>query len=123
MNADFDAVSRLVSRYAVAFHTGDSDGLARMFHESCVLRTSQEGKITDFTLVNWLDHVASRASPASQGHTLDVRLRGIDFAGPDCAYAIVEMTVPGTHFVDCLHILRTQAGWQIAGKIFQATQR
>lgn len=123
MSEDFEAVSRLVTDYAVAFHAGDTAGLRHMFQDGCILRTSREGTIAEFALAAWLDHVDGRPSPASQGHPLDFRLRGIDFAGQYCASAVVEMTVPATHFVDCLHLLRAEGGWRIVGKVFQATPR
>ncbi|MGO4836146.1 nuclear transport factor 2 family protein [Rhizobiaceae sp. 2RAB30] len=120
MNEDIAGASRVVADYAKAFHEGDTNALRAIFLPGCVLRTVRGGALAEFPLDTWLDHVARRPSPASLGHPSEVRLRGIDFAGPDCAAAVVEMTIPGTGFVDCLQLLRIDGRWHVAGKVFHA---
>jgi len=123
MKTDFAAVEETVIRYVTAFHEGDADELRTLFLPGCTLRSAKDGAITEYALSDWLAHVAGRPSPASLGHPLEHRMRGIEFAGPECASAIVEMAVPATTFVDCLHLLRSEGMWRIAAKTFHAQAR
>jgi hypothetical protein len=120
MTSDFAGISETVDNYARAFHAGDIDRLRALFFPSCVLRSIRDEAIAEYSVGDWLAHLGTRQSAAASGSKLDYAIRSIDFAGPDCAAVIVEMSVPGTRFTDGLHLLREQSSWRIVAKTFHA---
>ena len=117
---DFAGVAETAGRYAIAFHAGAVEQLNTLFLPGCTLRSARDGTIAEYALTDWLSHVGGRPSPEALGHALDYKVRGIDFAGSQCASVIIEMSVPGTLFVDCLHLVRAAGEWRIVAKTFHA---
>ena len=118
MSTSKSDVEQTVKAYATAFHTGDIEDLRAIFLPDCKLQFLQSGELKVFTANVWIDLVASRKSSSELGHSEVSTITQLDFAGPDCASATLEMIAPPTRFVDQLHLLRINDDWRIVAKTF-----
>ncbi len=67
-----------------------------------------------------VDRVTSRESCSSQGAPRTDKIVSIDFSGPNSALAMVELSIPGTDFIDFLSLLKIGGRWRIIAKTHHA---
>lgn len=114
----YGRVSEAVMRYARALHEGDVATLREIFDPICHLHGLGEGpRTTAEPRDAWLARVATRPSPASQGHIPQAIIRSIDVHGP-MATVRLYVAVGTKHFEDSLTLLRLGETWQIVSKTF-----
>ncbi|MGF1608289.1 MAG: nuclear transport factor 2 family protein [Kiloniellales bacterium] len=117
-HADFAGVTAALQDYFDGIHEGDVEKLRGVFAPTANLYSSAGGDLEELSLAQYLERVAGRPSPASQGQTRTDRIVAIDFSGPDSAIAKVELSVPPRHFVDLLTFLRLDGRWRIVCKAY-----
>jgi 4-oxalocrotonate tautomerase len=113
------AVEALLAQYFDAVHRGDAASLRRVFHPGAHLYSAPGGRFADVPLEAWLEAVASRPSPASQGEAPSGRVLATDLSGPDCAFAKVSLRVGALRGTDYLTLLCLDGGWRIVSKTYR----
>ena len=67
-----------------------------------------------------VDRVTSSESCSSQGAPRTDKIVSIDFSGPNSALAMVELSIPGSDFIDFLSLLKIGGRWRIIAKTHHA---
>jgi hypothetical protein len=118
MPADFGAISELLQTYFDGLYLSDAERLRRVFHPAARYVCATEEKLVDLGMAEYLPIVAARPSPASRGEARRDRIVGIEFAGPNTAFARVNCAIGPKHFTDFLTLIRTDGAWRIIAKVF-----
>lgn len=119
MTTDIADVHEAVQAYLDALHDGNADALARIFAPGSALHASAEGKAASLPLDPWLERVRGRTSARDSGHAPENRIHSIEVVD-DMAMAKVSSAFRPKRFTDFLSLVRTDDGWRIVAKTYQA---
>src|SRR5829696_7971706 len=123
MTNERKAIEEVVQTYLDGLYEGDTQKLARVFHETSALTGDIDGKLTIVPRDKWLDAVKNRPSPKSQNLSRHDEILEIDIAGPTTAFVKVKCAIPPRFFTDYLSFLKIDGRWQVAQKIYAADTR
>ena len=123
MTNERKAIEEAVQTYLDGLYEGDTQKLARVFHETSALTGDIDGKLTIVPRDKWLDAVKNRPSPKSQNLSRHDEILEIDIAGPTTAFVKVKCAIPPRFFTDYLSLLKLDGRWQVAQKIYAAETR
>ena len=123
MTNERKAIEEVVQTYLDGLYEGDTQKLARVFHETSALTGDIDGKLTIVRRDKWLDAVKNRPSPKSQNLSRHDEILEIDIAGPTTAFVKVKCAIPPRFFTDYLSFLKIDGRWQVAQKIYAADTR
>ena len=123
MTNERKAIEEVVQTYLDGLYEGDTQKLARVFHETSALTGDIDGKLTIVRRDKWLDAVKNRPSPKSQNLSRHDEILEIDIAGPTTAFVKVKCAIPPRFFTDYLSFLKIDGRWQVAQKIYAAETR
>ena len=115
---DVASLSDAVQTYFEALHEGDTSKLKEVFLPEANLYAVVDNELKCLPISDYIELVAGRASPASQGHEPSGELVSLDFSGPTSAIAKVKVAVPPTQFVDFLNFLKIDGRWRIVTKVY-----
>ncbi|MCA3594965.1 MAG: nuclear transport factor 2 family protein [Methylobacterium sp.] len=120
---DIAALEALAKTYLDGLHEGDAGKLGSVFLPTSALTQVVEGKVSITPCATWLERVASRPSPKSQGLERDDHVLSIDVVGPDLAHLKIKCAIPPRYFTDLLSCLKVEGQWQVAQKVFMTETR
>ncbi len=120
---DIKAIEEVVWTYLDGLYEGDTAKISTAFHENSHLYSQAEGKLTDVPRAKWLEIIAGRPSPKSQGMPRTDRIVSIDLSGPQTAFVKVECAIPPRYFTDYLTLLKLDGGWRIVSKTYRTDTR
>ena len=123
MTNERKAIEEVVQTYLDGLYEGDTQKLARVFHETSALTGDIDGKLTIVRRDKWLDAVKNRPSPKSKNLSRHDEILEIDIAGPTTAFVKVKCAIPPRFFTDYLSFLKIDGRWQVAQKIYAADTR
>ena len=123
MQDDVTALEALAKTYFDGLYEGDGDKLASIFLPTSALTHVADGKVSITPRATWLERVASRPSPKSQGLERDDHVLAFDVVGPDLAHLKVNCAIPPRYFTDLLSCLKVDGRWQVAQKVFMTETR
>jgi hypothetical protein len=123
MTPDIKAIETVVWTYLDGLYEGDTAKLQSAFHESSHLYSQAEGRLADVPRAKWMEMVAGRASPKSQGLKRTDRIVSIDLSGPETAFVKLECSIAPRYFTDYLTLLKLNEGWRIVSKTFRTDTR
>ena len=123
MTNERKAIEEAVQTYLGGLYEGDTQKLARVFHETSALTGDIDGKLTIVPRDQWLDAVRNRPSPKSKNQARHDEILQIDIAGPTTAFVKVKCALPPRFFTDYLSFLKIDGRWQVAQKIYAAETR
>ena len=123
MTNERKAIEEVVQTYLDGLYEGDTQKLARVFHETSALTGDIDGKLTIVPRDQWLAAVKNRPSPKSQNLSRHDEILEIDIAGPTTAFVKVKCAIPPRFFTDYLSLLKLDGRWQVAQKIYAAETR
>lgn len=112
------AVAEVLGRYFDGLHHSDAALLGQVFHPQAHYMSASDGSLRHLDMAQYFPIVASRPSPASQGHARTDRIVSLEFAGPVTVFAKVECSIPPKAFVDFLTLVKLDGAWRIVGKVF-----
>jgi Putative lumazine-binding len=118
MTNERKAIEEAVQTYLDGLYEGDTQKLARVFHETSALTGDIDGKLTIVPRDKWLDAVKNRPSPKSKNLSRHDEILEIDIAGPTTAFVKVKCAIPPRFFTDYLSLLKVEGRWQVAQKVF-----
>ena len=123
MTNERKAIEEAVQTYLDGLYEGDTQKLARVFHETSALTGDIDGKLTIVPRDKWLEAVKNRPSPKSQNLSRHDEILEIDIAGPTTAFVKVKCAIPPRFFTDYLCFLKIGGRWQVAQKVFATDLR
>ena len=115
---EFAEIAAALSDYFDGIYESDTSKLDLIFHAEGQLTSVTEGDLIYMSKQDYLELVAGRASPASQGMKRFDKIVAIDIAGSGAATAKVECAVPPKYFTDLLTMIKVDDKWQIINKTF-----
>lgn len=118
MTAEFDAIAELLQTYFDGLYLSDAERLRGVFHPAARYVCATDEKLVDLGMAEYLPIVAARPSPASRGEARRDRIVGVEFAGPNTAFARVNCAIGPKYFTDFLTLIRTDGAWRIIAKVF-----
>ena len=120
MDLGLNEVKATLSDYFDGIYDSSEDKLRSAFHPDAHIYSATDGTLADFPLDTFVDRVTSRESCSSQGAPRTDKIVSIDFSGPNSALAKVELSIPGTDFVDFLSLMKIDGRWRIIAKTYHA---
>ena len=112
-------IMTLWSEYREGIYEGDSDRLARIFHESAnMVNVGADGLVVT-PIRKYFDAVRNRAVPKAIGAARRERLISIAIPAEDSAVLTATILVMGKNFTDQLALMKVQGKWQIVLKTYQ----
>lgn len=110
---DYDEILNLLNRYFDGLYDGDVEALRDIFHNDAWLKGNDYRKTRD----EWLEAVASRPIPRSEGMAYNFNVLSLEIVG-DQAMAKVDVPLLAAHFIDYLGLLKESGQWKIVSKMF-----
>jgi hypothetical protein len=123
MAGDIDAIEKVVWTYLDGLHEGDTDKLAKAFHDVSHLYSMEKGGVADLPRAKWFEFVKGRPSAKSRGLARTDRIISIDLSGPETAFVKLECSIHPRYFTDYLLLLKLEEGWRIVSKSFRTDTR
>ncbi len=123
MLKDIAALEALAATYLDGLYEGDAAKLGSVFLPTSALAQAVDGKVSITPCATWLERVATRPSPKSQGLERDDHVLAIDVVGPDLALLKIKCAIPPRYFTDLLSCLKVDGQWQVAQKVFMTETR
>ena len=120
MDLGLNDVKATLVDYFDGIYESSEDKLRNAFHPDAHIYSATDGTLADFPLDAFVDRVTSRKSCSSQGAPRTDKIVSIDFSGPNSALAKVELSIPGTDFVDFLSLMKIDGRWRIVAKTYHA---
>ncbi len=120
MDLGLNDIKATLAVYFDGIYESSEDKLRSAFHPDAHIYSVIDGTLADFPLGTFVDRVTSRVSCSSQGAPRTDKIVSIDFSGPNSALAKVELSIPGTDFVDFLSLMKIDGRWRIIAKTYHA---
>ena len=121
MDPELNEVKATLADYFDGIYESSEDKLRSAFHPNAHIYSATHGTLVDSPLDAFVDRVTSRRSCSSQGAPRTDKIVSIDFSGPNSALAKVELSIPGTDFVDFLSLMKIDGRWRIIAKTYHAS--
>ncbi len=118
MDARYAEVVEALQVYFDGLYHSDTIRLAKVFHPDAVYVCPTDKPLRQLTMAEYFPIVDARPSPAGLGEPRADRIIGIEFGGPDMAFARVELSIGPKFFTDFLAFVRTDGNWRIISKVF-----
>lgn len=116
--AALQEVAGLLQRYFDGLYQSDAESLERVFDPDAVYACATTEPFVCLRMETYLPMVAARPSPASRGEARQDEILGIEFAGPNTAFAKVKCAIGPKRFTDFLTLVRVDGRWRIIAKVF-----
>jgi hypothetical protein len=110
-------IEATVQSYIDGFLGRDTALLNRAFHQDAKLMACDQGAIAATPVADWFVKIDERRRAGGAAPTATSRVVGIDQHG-DAAVARVHLVFKEYEYTDYLALLKTEAGWKIATKIY-----
>ncbi len=110
---DFAQIEKILVCYFEGLYRGDVNKLSSIFHNDAWLKSPHRRR----SLQQWLQDVAKRESPESQGRSFDFRVLAIDLV-QDQAFAKIYCPLFDFEYIDFLGLLKENNKWLIVNKMF-----
>jgi hypothetical protein len=123
MAGAIEAIEKVVWTYLDGLHEGDTDKLAKAFHDVSHLYSMEKGGVADLPRAKWFEFVKGRPSAKSRGLARTDRIISIDLSGPETAFVKLECSIHPRYFTDYLLLLKLEEGWRIVSKSFRTDTR
>jgi hypothetical protein len=107
----------VVDRYFKGLYTGDVALLRTIFHPQAVLFGEVKGQPYLKPIAEYLEIVASRASPRDLGEPFQMEVLAVEVLDT-VAYARVHSPMLGGNYFDYLALVRQDDRWLIVNKLF-----
>ena len=120
MDLGLNDVKATLADYFDGIYESSEEKLRSAFHPDAHIYSATDGTLVDFPLDAFIDPVTSRQSCSSQAAPRTDKIVSIDFSGPNSALAKVELSIPGTDFVDFLSLMKIDGRWRIIAKTYHA---
>ncbi|WP_457320189.1 nuclear transport factor 2 family protein [Roseateles sp. P5_E11] len=114
---DREELLALLQRYFDGLYRGDVDLLAQVFHPQARLYGEVSGQVLLRDVEPYLQVVAKRASPQSQGETQRMQLQALRIDG-SVALATARCQMLGFDYLDQLSLLKDGGRWSIVAKLY-----
>lgn len=116
---EHEKVRCTVQNYVDGYIQKDTDLLRRTFSEGAKLMSVDNGNISEVLCSDWFLKLEERkksgvVTPAATSQIMSIQQTG------NAAIASVRLTFPTFSFTDYLSLLKTNLGWRIVGKIYEA---
>lgn len=111
------AVLELIESYFESIYKGDAVGLANVFHPSAQVTDCSLGYFRARSAAEYVNAVASRESPHSQGEARSMKVLNIEVLG-NVASVTTQLEMLGQHYYNVLSLLPDHAGWRVVHKVF-----
>lgn len=119
---DYSGVTAALEIYLDGLYESDTARLRQVFHPDARYVTVSGADYLHLDMPAYFAVVDRRPSPASRGEARHDRIAGIEFAGPDTAFARVQCAIGPKRFTDFLTLIRPEkqpeGAWQIISKVF-----
>jgi hypothetical protein len=119
ISATRDAIAAKLQSYIDAARAGDGTRMRDAFLETAHIRGSYGGKPVDWTVSEFCD-VSDKGGPAAE---LASRIVTIDHSGTAAMARLEAENWRGTRYTDFFALLKIDADWRIASKVFFAHSR
>lgn len=113
-----DEIRAFLNKYFDVLQNQDMALFDQVFHQSCVLYSSQDGHTVVRPYQAYRDMVQGRASPASVNAPRHDQIMMIDVLSDEMALAKVELRLFDNIMVDYLNINKVDGQWIIMAKHF-----
>jgi len=123
MATEIEAIEKVVWTYLDGLYEGDTDKLARAFHEVSHLYSLDDGGVSDVPRAKWFEFVKGRPSAKSRGLKRTDRVMSIDLSGPETAFVKLECSIHPRYFTDYLTLLKLKDGWRVVSKTYRTEMR
>lgn len=120
MDLGLNDVKATLADYFDGIYDSSEEKLRSAFHPDAHIYSAIDGTLADYSLNAFVNRVTSRKSCSSQGAPRTDKIVSIDFSGPNSALAKVELSIPGTNFVDFLSLMKIDGRWRIIAKTYHA---
>jgi putative lumazine-binding protein len=107
-----------VDLYFQALHECDLDKFDRVFHSSCNLFDTDDGKLTVVPIADYRRVIAERVSPMSKGQARDDALISADFLSNGISVTKVRLRIHDKVFVDQLSWAYVDGTFMIVAKLW-----
>jgi len=121
--SDLNDIEQALQTYFDGMYEGNTDKLAKVFHDVAHLFGVTDGKLTDWSRAHWFDVVKSRQSPQQLDLQRNDWVVQIDLSSPTTAFAKVYCQIPPRYFTDYLTFVKLADGWRIVSKTFHTETR
>ena len=112
---DANEIKEVIQAYFDADYAGDSDGMAKVFHDgSHLYGLGADGELLDWPKEKFL-HVLAKGKPEYPRYN---EILSIDFTGDDTAVARVKIRVEDIIYTDILSFLRLNGKWGVMAKVY-----
>ncbi|MFM0316266.1 nuclear transport factor 2 family protein [Paraburkholderia nemoris] len=112
------ALVEAVDLYFQALHECDLEKFDRVFHSSCSLFDTDDGKLTVVPIADYRRVIAERVSPMSKGQARDDTLISADFLSADTALTKVRLRIHDKVFIDHLNWAYVDGSFMIVAKLW-----
>lgn len=119
---DFPGVLELLRDYYDGLYHLDFDKLAEVFSPSAHYATASNGELVALGIDAYLERLAQRTAPATDGTPYGYTVHSVAFAGSTAAMAEVHCSLFDHDYVDFLSLVRLDDRWRIQAKVFHGTE-
>jgi hypothetical protein len=120
MDQGLDDVRATLSDYFDGIYDGSEDKLRSAFHPNAHIYAATGGALIDYPLDDFVALSTGRDRSGADRPPRTDKIIAIDFAGATSASAKVELSIPGTDFVDFLSLMKIDGRWRIIAKTYHA---
>lgn len=114
----YQEIATALEDYFDGLYHGDTAKMRKIFMPQAHLFCAVDTPMLDWSLDKYMEVMAGRESPASQGKPRHDRILSIDVVGPQTAIAKVECAIPPRYFTDLLTMVKVDGAWRIINKTF-----
>ena len=112
----FIEITAILTDYFAGIYEGNTEKLDRVFHPEGQLSCVTDGYLNLVNKTKYLEIVANREPPESQGSHRYDKIISINMAGPETALAKVECAIPPRYFTDLLTLIKLDGKWMIINR-------
>lgn len=114
----YKGIATALEDYFDGLYHGDVQKMRKVFMPQAHLFSAVDSPLLDWSLDHYMEVLANRESPATQGKSRHDRILSIDVVGPETAIAKVECAIPPRYFTDLLTMVKHDGAWRIINKTF-----
>lgn len=111
-------IEALMHDYFEALYTQDLSLFDKVFHPSCVLYHSQNGKTLIRGIEEYRDIVKNRESPQEKGSHRDEKIVMLDMLSSEMGLVKVRLLLNDSIMEDYLNIIKVSEQWFIVSKMW-----
>jgi Putative lumazine-binding len=113
-----DEIRVFLNDYFDVLQSQDMSLFNRVFHQDCVLYSTQDGQTVVRSYQAYRDMVQGRASPQSMHAPREEQIVMLDLLSDEMALAKVQLRLYDNIMVDYLNLMKVQGSWRVVAKHF-----